>query len=450
MNKIPVIAIFDVGKTNKKLIFFNEQYKIVYEEYYQINEIADEEGFPCENIKELSEWILCKYAEFAIHECFEIRAINFSAYGASFVHIDSNGKLLTPLYNYLKPFPENIKEQFYKQYPTECSIAKQTASPVLGNLNSGMQLYCLKYESPEIYAKVKYSLHLPQYLSYLISSKAATEITSLGCHTQLWDFEKNNYHKWVFDEGLTSKLAPIYSGDKIEKITNNDTQIIVGMGLHDSSAALIGYLAEFEEPFVLLSTGTWSITLNPFNYAPLSEVELRQDCLCYLSYKGNPVKASRLLAGPEHEIQTKRMAAHFKKAGDYFSGVKYDNNIIQFLKSSKDYVLDEDSSFEIRNLNTYLNYEVAYHQLIADMVAQQRRSTNLVLNDMIVKRIYVDGGFSKNEVYMHLLANIFTGFEVYAATVAQASALGAALAIHHHWNDKALPDNIIEVKLYSV
>ncbi|EOR95143.1 Rhamnulokinase RhaK in alpha-proteobacteria [Arcticibacter svalbardensis MN12-7] len=81
-----------------------------------------------------------------------------------------------------------------------------------------------------------------------------------------------------------------------------------GIGLHDSSAALIPFLASFQEPFMLLSTGTWCVSLNPFNQLPLTEDELKKDCLCYISYKGNPVKASRLFAGNEHEQQTKKIS----------------------------------------------------------------------------------------------------------------------------------------------
>jgi sugar (pentulose or hexulose) kinase len=62
----------------------------------------------------------------------------------------------------------------------------------------------------------------------------------------------------------------------------------------------------------------------------------------------------------------------------------------------------------------------------------------------------VDGGFSKNPIYMYLLAEAFPKIEVYAASVPQASALGAALAIHQHWNTKKLPSDIIDLKLYSV
>ena len=81
---------------------------------------------------------------------------------------------------------------------------------------------------------------------------------------------------------------------------------------------------------------------------------------------------------------------------------------------------------------------------------QQIRSTNLVLKGAYVKRIFVDGGFSKNPIYMYLLAEAFPHIEVYAASVPQASALGAALAIHQHWNSKELPADIIDLKLFSV
>jgi hypothetical protein len=35
---------------------------------------------------------------------------------------------------------------------------------------------------------------------------------------------------------------------------------------------------------------------------------------------------------------------------------------------------------------------------------------------------------------MYLMSEAFPNIEVYAASVAQASALGAALVIHQHWN----------------
>jgi len=55
-----------------------------------------------------------------------------------------------------------------------------------------------------------------------------------------------------------------------------------------------------------------------------------------------------------------------------------------------------------------------------------------IISGTIIKKIFVDGSFSKNVIYMNLLAAKFKDIEVYAATMAQASALGAALAIHMH------------------
>src|SRR5476649_736030 len=103
MKPIPVIAIFDVGKTNKKLFLFDEDYKIVYEKAARFNETVDEDGFACENIDSLRLSVYDSLQEIQRHEEFDLKAVNFSSYGASFVYLDKAGKLLTPLYNYLKP-----------------------------------------------------------------------------------------------------------------------------------------------------------------------------------------------------------------------------------------------------------------------------------------------------------------------------------------------------------
>jgi glycerol kinase len=73
----------------------------------------------------------------------------------------------------------------------------------------------------------------------------------------------------------------------------------------------------------------------------------------------------------------------------------------------------------------------------------------LVFNDGVIKNIFVDGGFSKNAVYMHLLAASFPSVKVFAATIAQASAIGAALSIHHYWNNIAVNEKLIQLELYT-
>lgn len=454
MNKIPVIAIFDVGKTNKKLLLFNEQYELVHEDSRPMDEITDEDGFPCDDVQALTTWIRDTYTSLLNHEQYEVKGINFSGYGASFVYIGADGRVMLPLYNYLKPYPKPLLEKYYTKYGGEDLVASQTASPVLGSLNSGMQVYRLKEERPAVFKKIEAALHLPQYLSYVLTGALHTDITSIGCHTNLWDFTQQHYHRWVTEENIGEKFPAITECTALAGYTKES--IPVGTGLHDSSAALIPYLASFTAPFVLLSTGTWCITLNPFNPHPLTMDELESDCLCYLTYKGKPVKASRLFAGNEHEQQVKRLSVYYQKEVDYYKTVEADPLLLKKylpdfdgLKKDMSGFLPAESVFADRELADFASYEEAYHLLIADLMALQVQSSWLVMKDTAVQKIFVDGGFSKNPIYMQLLSAAFPDREVYAATVAQASSLGAAMAIHAHWNKLSLPDSLVQLRKYE-
>ncbi|HEV7330948.1 MAG TPA: FGGY family carbohydrate kinase [Flavisolibacter sp.] len=449
MSAVPVIAVIDVGKTNKKLFLFDEDYNIVFEQSAQFFETVDEDGDPCENIESLRLSVFDSLRSVFGNKEFELKAVNFSAYGASFVYLDADGKPLTPLYNYLKTFPANLHQQFYNTYGGETALSLATASPVLGSLNSGLQLYRLKYEKPAVYAQIKHALHLPQYLSYLLSGRASTDMTSIGCHTMLWDFQKKDYHQWVYAEGLHQKFAPVAPCDETVNAVFPGNNYKVGVGLHDSSAALIPYLVNFSEPFILISTGTWCISLNPFNNTPLTNEELAQDCLCYMQFNGRSVKASRLFAGKMHEEGIKRLAEHFHSEVNRYRSVAFHPELLSSLQKESRHPASAGLPFEQQDLSRYTTYEEAYHHLMLDIVQQQIKSTNLVIKGSPVKRLFVDGGFCKNAIYMNLLAVAFPEMEIFAASMAQATSLGAALAIHNAWNQKPVPNTLIQLQFYS-
>jgi L-fuculokinase len=418
-------------------------------------ETTDEDGDPCEDITALSNWVKQSLHEILAMREYNLKAVNFSTYGASFVHINAEGKPVTPLYNYLKPFPDDLLKAFYQKYGGQITFSQHTASPALGNLNSGLQLYWLKYRKPQLFDKIRYSLHLPQYMSYLLTGKTYSDITSIGCHTGLWNFSQNHYHEWLFREAIIDKLAPIFPSSQLIPASFNGRPILSGVGLHDSSAALIPYLSNFTEPFVLISTGTWCITLNPFNQSRLMAEELQQDCLCYMEYRAKPVKASRLFAGYEHEQQVKKLADHFNLSADYYKTVAFNPALVTQLSGrpathdARDpKQLLQQSAFGKRALTGFASYEEAYHQLLMDLMVQQVASANLVMNKD-VKKIFVDGGFGRNPIYMHLLAAAYPQVEVYAASIAQASAVGAAMAVHPYWNKQILPVDLIDLKKYA-
>ncbi|MFM6937115.1 MAG: FGGY-family carbohydrate kinase [Aquirufa sp.] len=424
--RTPVIAVFDIGKTNKKVFLWNTAFQIVFEKQQSFAEIVDEDGFACEDLAALQQWIISTFTEICQMPEFELIGLNFSAYGASFVYVDRMGEPVAPLYNYLKPatvpFP-------YADFGGESEFARKTASPILGNLNSGLQVYAAQFKAfwPEVFQ----ALHFPNYLASLFTGKFLSEITSIGCHTALWDFDKGHYHHWV--SVIQDKLAPISSAafDEIDGIH-------YGMGLHDSSAALVPYLRSISEEFVLLSTGTWCIAMHPFNDSPLTSDELANDVLCYLQPNGKSVKASRLFGGHFHEEQVARMEQHF---GASFKDCRFSDSVFE-LKPSASSVFE--CAFASRNLADFTDLASAYDQFMVDLVGQQIFSLNLLLSDAPVKQLLVDGGFSKNEWYMRLLARAFPKLEVYAAEVAQASALGAALMVYAG----DTPKDLIQLKRY--
>jgi sugar (pentulose or hexulose) kinase len=426
-------AIFDIGKTNKKFFLFDENLVEVFSRYERFEELEDEDGFPCDDVAAITQWVVASFEEALQQPEFDIRAVNFSAYGASFVHLDDKGKVIEPLYNYLKPFPQDLLDSFHQRYGSPLQVATKTASPPLGMLNSGLQLYWLKHKRPNIYARVRWSIPLPQYLSYVLTGQPVSDFTSIGCHTALWDFQRKTYHTWVSAEGIDRKLPPISPAQVGMRRMISGKEVQVGIGLHDSSAALIPYLLMSEEPFLLLSTGTWSIALNPYNREPLTEFELKSDCLNYMTMTGEPVKASRLFLGNEYKVWAERLARHFGVPVETHKTVHPDPDILKSLKSYPypafqwEGLPERTGAFEATQLEPFPDYTTAYHKLMQELVGAQVDSLKLALGRSGVKKAYVDGGFAENPLFIHLLKKALPDIDWIVTDAPFGSAIGAAV-----------------------
>src|SRR5258708_19516721 len=130
-----------------------------------------------------------------------------------------------------------------------------------------MKLDRIKEERPELVGRISYSLHLPQYISFLLTGEKYSDITSIGCHTNLWNFSQDHYHEWVYREGIMDKLAPVmpsssvipvprssFANPGLASASGQPGHLPPGIGLHDSSAAIIPYPDLFPDPFSPLST----------------------------------------------------------------------------------------------------------------------------------------------------------------------------------------------------
>ncbi|MEY4902609.1 MAG: hypothetical protein RLZZ292_424 [Bacteroidota bacterium] len=389
-----MILIFDIGKTNKKALVFDQNYQV-----------KEETQRTFDDVLAISSWIketIEKYQSLGISH------INFATYGATLAHLDKDGKLLANPFNYLKPIDKSIKEDFLNKYGGATDFCVATASPNLDFLlNSGFQLYWLKYAKPDFFNKIHTTLHLPQYFSYLLTDQKVSEYTSIGCHTMLWDFEKKQYHDWLKIEGMNNLLAPPRPSPK-----GRGT-----FGIHDSSAALLPYLHKETKPFLLLSTGTWSICLNPFNKEPLTAEEFSQDCLFYMRPDGESVKASRLFLGKIHDEAVEKLCAKFLQQPEAIRTIFFNNDIYNKLIDNQ---LNEPN---VKNLNEN------YHLLMYDLIKIQVQKIHLAVGKTPFEKIIIDGGFAKNDLFLNMLKKALPNIKIEASEMAQGTALGAALAL---------------------
>ena len=444
--KKKVTAVFDIGKTNKKFFLFDKNFKEVHKEYISFEEIEDEDGHPTENLPALHKWLKDVFNRIINAKKFDIKAINFSTYGASLVHIDENGKPLTPLYNYTKPLPKEIVSSFFETYGPKEVFLKTTGCADLSMLNSGLQLYWLKKTQPEIFSKIKYTLHLPQYLSFVFTGIPISEYTSIGCHTALWDYEKKDYHSWVYKEAINKILPPIVSTETSINMNYNGSRIKIGVGIHDSSAALLPYVRSIKKKFVLVSTGTWSIVFNPFTEKPNSETVFNKDTLNYMRINGKAVKATRIFLGNEYKLQVAKLDEYFGAKEDFHRSVKFDFNIyseiMQDFKHCYKWESFSDESMPDETQIKYHKYEYAYHQLMMELVLLQVKDIKGALGENSIARIYIDGGFSNNDIYIKLLSHHFRGKKLSTTDASLGSALGAAISISDNkLNSKFLKEN---------
>ncbi len=430
-----VIAVFDIGKTNKKLLLFNAALQVVYQQEEKFPTIVDEDGDECDDMARIENWVKGSVANLIEAGKYELLALNFSTYGASLAFLNEEGERLTPIYNYLKEIPAEIQENLFEAHGGVGEFCRKTASPALGlMLNSGIQMLWLKQAKPEVFAQVKDVLHFPQYLSYLFTNQVGSESTSIGCHTFLWDFDQNTYHPWLAQEGL--QLPAPVANHITEPVTVKEHTFACGLGIHDSSASLAPYIQGSKSKFLLVSTGTWCINMNPFNHSPLTAEQLQNDCLCFLSIQQDPVKSSRLFMGHIHDVNTERMNAHFQVEANRYKQVCLDKTLLEsYLEQGTEKVFFKNGmpadyiDTEV-DYTQFKSFEEAYHRLMYDLTLLNKASIDLVLEpENGVEAIYVSGGFARNEIFVYALAALYPKQQVYTSEIDNASALGAALVV---------------------
>lgn len=427
------IAVYHLQRYVKKLLLFDLGYNLIHEEVQLFDEISDSEGAPCEDLNKLTNWLLESWARIEADQRFDVKAVNFTTYGPALVHLDATSIPVLPVFDYRKKFPVEIEEEFFEKYGPREKLEQETCSPYMGMGNAGLQLYWLKHSEPEAFKKIKTTLFLPQYCSFIFTTHFLTDYTALGASSLLWDFNSKRYEQWAYEEGIVDLLPKITQQPEAGLTPFRHDFIPVGTGLLDTVAGLVPLVKRNVDPFLLLGTGPSFTVLNPFAEQELSHEDLQKNCFCYLSFIGLPVKATRLPLGDWHDQFTKKFASYYYKDSAYFKSVAYSKEmaaVVSVLPSLLDDTFPFKENFKAASLDAFESYELAYHKLIADVTRLVVKSLLLAGENLkSIKKMYVEGDFAQNQVFMSLLSDSLPQLKTKPSTLEHGPALGAAMAV---------------------
>jgi len=247
----------------------------------------------------------------------------------------------------------------------------------------------------------------------------------------MWNFDEQCYHRWLGDNHI--ELPEPQTNNATEKIEVAGKTIDAGIGIHDSSSSLVPYLMGANDKFVLLSTGTWCISMNPFNDEILTAEELRQDCLDYMNIYKKPVKSARYFLGHIHDVNVEVLNGYFNAPDDAYKSVALDENALHgYIKNAEQVFFKNGTPENYIDINADLSkfstFEAAYNQFMFDLTTENAKSLKLVLtkNDD-VSSLIISGGFARNPIYMRTLASLFPDKKIYTSEIDNATALGAAM-----------------------
>ncbi|ASY61695.1 Rhamnulokinase RhaK in alpha-proteobacteria [Sinorhizobium sojae CCBAU 05684] len=292
------VAVIDIGKTNAKVALVDlERFEEIA--VRKIPNLVVAEGlYPHFDIERLWRFILASLA--ALHREHPVEAISVTTHGATAVLLDKAGGLAIPVLDYEFAGPDTLAVEYDEARPSFL----ETGSPRLPmGLNIGAQLFWQQRTFPERFANVASILTYAQYWSYRLTGIKTTELTSLGCHTDLWNPEAAAFSKLVEEQGWFPLFAPVLKAGEVIggllKPLAHETGLQQGLpvycGIHDSNASLLPHLLTREAPFSVVSTGTWVIMLGVGGEA--AELDEKRDTLINVDALGDPVPSARFMGG---------------------------------------------------------------------------------------------------------------------------------------------------------
>ena len=417
------IAILDIGKTNAKVVVLDAASGEEIVANRISNTVLCDGPYPHYDIEALWRFFMKSLAAFVNEPGFD--AISITTHGAAAVLVAKDGTLAMPVLDYELDYPAEIRAAYAAIKPD----FKDTFSPPLSlGLNLGAQLHYLKTVFPADFARAHFIFTYPQYWAWRLTGVAATEVTSLGCHTDLWLPKETAFSPLVDRLDIRAKFPPLRSAfDTLDEVLPEIATEVgfckavpVHCGIHDSNASLLAHLMEREGPFSVVSTGTWVVSFAVGGN--LDGLDPERDTLANVDAYGRAVPSARYMGGREFDIMTegltvppvidqpdiaaKVLAQHIMALPSAVPGCgPYPRSNLRWINAD---MASEAERYVAACIYAALMTETCLHLLGAD------------------GPVIVEGPFAGNPVYLEALAN-FTGRDVEAVSGSTGTSLGAGL-----------------------
>jgi sugar (pentulose or hexulose) kinase len=301
--------VLDIGKTWSKASLWTADGQPVAKRT-RVNERRTFGEYLALDTEGIESWLAATLREFAATaDVGHLISVSHGA-GAALVR---EGALVLPPLDYEHPIPPAIREA----YDAERDSFTATGSPALPDgLNLGAQLYYLERLQPEAFARGTQILPWAQYWGWRLSGVAAAELTSLGCHTDLWRPASNAFSQLAIARGWADLMAPLFPAGQALGVISTEWRALTGLpadlqihcGLHDSNAALLaarGFSEIADRESTVLSTGTWFVAMRtPGEHFDLASLPAGRDCLINVDAFNRMIPSGRFMGGREIELLT--------------------------------------------------------------------------------------------------------------------------------------------------
>lgn len=298
------IAVIDIGKTNAKLALVDLATLTEMAVVTRPNIVQAAPPYPHYDVDGHWAFLLEALAQF--HRDHRVDAISVTTHGACAALLDKHGALAAPILDYEHSYPGEVVAAYDAIKPDFA----QTGSPRLaGGLNIGAQLHWLFVSDPTLRERTAQIVTYPQYWGHRLTGVSATDITSIGCHTDLWNPFEGTFSDLPGKLGIRDKIAPVRRPSdilgtilpQVAKATGLPPDTPVCVGIHDSNASLYPHVVAQTGPVSVVSTGTWVIVM-AVNAGGAIPLDPARDTLVNVNARAQAVASARFMGGREFEL----------------------------------------------------------------------------------------------------------------------------------------------------